>query len=340
MEYNMIKDFMEKINNILFLNIKLEKENEKLKKENEKLKKENEKLKKENEKLKKKKERKIIIEEIIDETKEPLEPLEPLNPLFKWSGGKKDEIKFFKHHFPKEYNIYLEPFFGGGALLCYLRPRKSAFSDVHTELIDFYKIIKNKQMDKIYKYMENHPNNEKTYYEVRALDRNEKKLTQLENACRFYYIRKTCYRGMSRYNKKGEFNIPFGKYKNYNYTNLLDKRYEELLQNTDIHLGDFEYIFKTYDNENNFMFLDPPYDCTFTDYGYCSFGKPEHIRLSNLFKKSKCKCLLVIGATDFIRKLYKGYIVEEFHKNYRFRLHSNRIKKDDIDKKHLIIKNY
>ena len=264
----------------------------------------------------------------------------PLNPLFKWSGGKKDEIKFFKHHLPKEYDTYLEPFFGGGALLCHLRPKKAAFSDVHTELIDFYQNIKDKKMDEMYKYMEGHPNDEKSYYKVRSLDRQTEKLTPLQNACRFYYIRKTCYRGMSRYNSKGHFNIPFGRYKTYNFANLKDKRYEDLFQNVIIHKGDFNYIFENFDNENNFMFLDPPYDTPFSDYGYCIFGKEEHKRLAKLFKKSKCKCLMIISATDFIRELYDGYIVEEFSKKYRFRIHSNRINKDNIDKMHLIIKNY
>ena len=60
------------------------------------------------------------------------------------------------------------------------------------------------------------------------------------------------------------------------------------------------------------MFLDPPYDSKFTDYGYCSFGKEEHKRLAELFKATKIKCLMVIGETDFIRELYKDYIVESF----------------------------
>ena len=87
------------------------------------------------------------------------------------------------------------------------------------------------------------------------------------------------------------------------------------------------------------MFLDPPYDSEFTDYGYCKFGKEEHKKLADLFKSTSIKCLLVIGKTDFIVSLYKDYIVDEYDKKYRFKLHSGRVG-DEINTKHLIIKNY
>jgi len=87
------------------------------------------------------------------------------------------------------------------------------------------------------------------------------------------------------------------------------------------------------------MFLDPPYDSEFTDYGYCSFGKKEHIKLAQYFKNTKTKCLMIIGKTDFIKELYKDYIVEEYEKKYKFKIHSGRVG-DEINVKHLIIKNY
>jgi DNA adenine methylase len=274
--------------------------------------------------------------ELINLLKDVLKIDEPLNPLFKWSGGKKDEIKYIVDHIPKDYDTYLEPFFGGGALFFYLKPHKSAISDVHEELISFYKEIQNNNSDKIIDFMDKHPNNSDTYYNVRSMKTNN----NLDIACKFFYLRKTCYRGMIRYNKNGGFNIPYGKYKNINYDYLNNTKYEKLLLNCDIHMGDFEYIFKKYDNENNFMFLDPPYDTPFSNYGFSSFGREEHKRLASLFKKSKCKCLMIISETDFIKKLYENYIVDTFDKKYKFRLHSDRINSDNIDKPHLIIKNY
>jgi DNA adenine methylase len=161
----------------------------------------------------------------------------------------------------------------------------------------------------------------------------------LDNANRFYYQRKTCFRGMLRYNKRGKFNIPFGKYKTINYKDLQNENYEKLLMNTEILNTNYEIIFEKYNNENNFMFLDPPYDSEFTDYGYCKFGKQEHMKLAELFKNTKNKCLMIIGKTDFIVDLYKDYIVDEYEKKYKFKLYDNRID-DKINTKHLIIKNY
>jgi len=258
-----------------------------------------------------------------------------LKPIIKWSGGKSDEIKQFEKYIPN-FDVYLEPFVGGGSLFFYLCPQKAVISDVHTELIDFYTSIKNGDANKIYTFMENHPNNEETYYRVR----DEMKIQDsLDRAKRFYYQRKTCFRGMLRYNKEGKFNIPFGKYKNINYNDLRNTKYEELLKNTEIHNKSFDYVFENYNNENNFMFLDPPYDSEFTDYGYCKFGKEEHKKLAKYFKETKIKCLLVIGKTEFIEELYNGYIVDEYDKKYKFKLYEGRVG-DEINTKHLIIKNY
>jgi len=256
--------------------------------------------------------------------------------MIKWSGGKGDEITKFIQHIPNDYDTYLEPFVGGGALYFKLEPNKAVITDVHIELIDFYKAIKNNKSLDIYNFMTNHPNDEITYYNIRN---NMEINDYLDNAKRFYYQRKTCYRGMLRYNSSGKFNIPFGRYKTYNYELLNDKRYETLLSNTIVECKDYSYIFDNFNNSNNFMFLDPPYDSEFTNYGYCSFGKEEHKKLAEYFKNTKIRCLMIIGKTQFITELYNDYIVDEYDKKYRFKLHSNRIG-NEINTKHLIIKNY
>jgi DNA adenine methylase len=259
-----------------------------------------------------------------------------LKPLIKWSGGKCDEIVCYKKYFPKKYKLYLEPFVGGGSTFFYVNPLNAVISDVHNELITFYNEIKDGSRMKIYDFMKNNKNDEITYYKVR----DEMKLeSTLDIANRFYYLRKTCFRGMLRYNKEGKFNIPFGKYKKINFECMQDPLYENLLKHTEILNKDFSWVFKHYDDSNNFMFLDPPYDSTFTDYGYCKFGHKEHIKLANCFKKTKIKCLMVIGKTDFISNLYKDYIVEEYDKKYKFKIYAGRIGKE-INNKHLIIKNY
>jgi DNA adenine methylase len=259
-----------------------------------------------------------------------------LKPLVKWSGGKSDEIKMFESYFPEHYTKYIEPFVGGGSVYFYLNPDDAVISDVHAELIHFYKSIGDEKGKDIYEFMQQSPNDEATYYKIRdEMEINN----ELDSAKRFYYQRKTCFRGMLRYNKHGKFNIPFGRYKTINYSELLNKDYETLLGRTEILNKGFEYIFENYNDENHFMFLDPPYDSEFTDYGYCQFGKEEQQKLAMLFKTTKIKCLMVIGKTKFIEELYDGYIVAEYDKKYRFKIYDNRIG-DEINTKHLIIKNY
>ena len=259
-----------------------------------------------------------------------------LKPIIKWSGGKKDELNKIKEYLPSDYDTYLEPFVGGGALFFNLNPNKAVITDVHSELIDFYKAIKNEKSNHIYEFMKQTPNKEEIYYKIR----NDMIINDyLDNAKRFFYLRKTCFRGMLRYNKKGKFNIPFGRYKTYNYEILKNKEYENLLKKTEIECKDFSWIFENYNVSNNFMFLDPPYDSEFTDYGYCSFGKEEQKKLAKYFKETSIKCLMIIGKTDFITELYKDYIVDEYDKKYRFKLHSGRVG-NEINNKHLVIKNY
>ena len=260
----------------------------------------------------------------------------PICPLVKWSGGKSDEIKQFAKYLPASYDTYLEPFIGGGSVYFHMAPAKAVISDVHTELIDLYQSIKNGYAQEIHQFMTLHPNNEETYYKVR-----DKMVINcsLDNAKRFYYLRKTCFRGMLRYNKQGKFNIPFGRYDKINYSELLNPAYHQLLVQTEIFKAGFEYIFENYNFPENFMFLDPPYDSEFTDYGYCQFGKEEQKRLAACFKSTKIKCLMIIGKTDFIVDLYKDYIVDSYKKNYKFKLYAGRIG-SEINTEHLVIKNY
>jgi DNA adenine methylase len=259
-----------------------------------------------------------------------------MKPLVKWSGGKTKEIKLFKEYYPRNFKRYIEPFVGGGAVFFDLEFKNNVINDIHPDLINFYKQIKLGHANDIYNLMTKFPNEEKVYYFIR--DKFKSK-NDIEKAFVFFYLRKTCYRGMLRYNKKGKFNIPFGRYATYNFEILKNKNYEELLKNTEVYSNSFEEIFNKYNNENNFMFLDPPYDSAFTDYGYCKYDKKNHIKLFEYFKSTKNKCLMIIGETPFIGKLYDGYIKDKYHKKYAFKLRDKRIGKE-INNYHLIISNY
>lgn len=260
-----------------------------------------------------------------------------MKPIVKWSGGKSREIANFKEFYPKNFTRYVEPFVGGGAVFFDLNFKgNNVINDIHSDLINFYSQIKEGNGKIIYEYMKNYPNNEKIYYFIRD---EFFPSNRIEEAFQFYYLRKTCYRGMLRYNKKGKFNIPFGRYKTMNFEDLLNEDYKKLLERTEIYNTDFKNVFEKYNSDENFFFLDPPYDSVFTDYGYCKYDRDNQIQLFEKFKNTENKCLMVIGETEFIVDLYKEYIKEKFHKKYSFKIHSGRVG-NEINNYHLIITNY
>jgi DNA adenine methylase len=258
-----------------------------------------------------------------------------MKPLVKWGGGKSREIKYFDKYIPS-FDKYIEPFVGGGALYFYINHNDNVINDIHPELINLYQQIANDNGKKIYELMSKYDNTEDDYYYIRD---KFKPSNDIERAFVFFYLRKTCYRGMLRYNKKGHFNVPFGRYKTYNYEILLDKQYNRILRNTIILNTDVSEVFDMFNDTDNFVFLDPPYDSVFSNYGFCNYDKDKHIELYNKFITTNNKCLMVIGETDFIKQLYNDYIIDVFKKKYAFKIHSGRIS-DNINNNHLIICNY
>ncbi|KKR00033.1 MAG: Modification methylase CviBI [Candidatus Woesebacteria bacterium GW2011_GWB1_39_12] len=259
-----------------------------------------------------------------------------MKPLVKWPGGKRREIEKIEAHAPENFDLFIEPFVGAGAVFFHLNPQRAVISDVHSELMNFYSQIAIGNGKEIHQLMSQRKNDEKTYLEIRD---KFSPANDIERAFKFFYLRKTCYRGMLRYNLKGGFNAGFGAYKTFKFYELLDENYQTLLARTGILNVSFEEIFRNFDSENNFVFLDPPYDSEFTNYGYCKFGKPDHEKLAECFKQTKNKCLMIIGETDFIREIYKDYIADKYHQKYCFKFHSGRVG-EEIDRTHLIVRNY
>lgn len=162
----------------------------------------------------------------------------------------------------------------------------------------------------------------------------------------FLFLREYCYSSMFRFNKNGKFNVPYGGI-SYNSKSLTSKieyyKTKELLEylgKTNFSTDDFLTFVNCLDlSKDDFMFLDPPYDTTFSEYDKNSFDQNDQIRLAQyLINNCKCKFMLVIKKTDFIEKLYRnsGLHIIEFDKNY-FVSFKNRNKKKV---KHLLIKNY
>lgn len=162
-------------------------------------------------------------------------------------------------------------------------------------------------------------------------------------AANFYFMREYCYGSMFRYNAKGEFNIPYGgiSYNTKNFKakieNMFNQDVADIFKNTDIHCSDFEDFFKCANlTENDFMFLDPPYDTDFSDYEGKDFTKNDQERLAYELKKTLAKFILVIKNTDFISSLYeKNFNVLAFDNQYTYNVRS----RNERNVEHLIITN-
>ncbi|MEI7502281.1 MAG: Dam family site-specific DNA-(adenine-N6)-methyltransferase [Paludibacter sp.] len=283
-----------------------------------------------------------------------------MKPLVKYRGGKSKEIPSLIKHIPQFSGRYIEPFFGGGALFFHLEPKKAIINDINSKLMTFYLGVKNNfedikselsEIERLYTLNRKRfeelksktpekrvdDENEPLYYQIRDMfnDLTEKKYS---DASIYFFINKTAYSGMIRYNAKGEFNVPYGRYSNLN-TSLVTKAHNKLLSNTEIFNHDYSDIFRMAD-EDDFMFLDPPYDCVFSDYGNIEhkdgFNERNQIELARQYRQLKCKALMVIGRTPLTEKLYGDLIVDEYGKSYSVNIR-NRFKSEAS---HILISNY
>ena len=179
--------------------------------------------------------------------------------------------------------------------------------------------------------------NEGLYYELRNMYNNLVE-RRYSDALLYYYINKTAYSGMIRYNARGEFNVPFGRYKNIN-TKLVTEQHSELLQRAELFNTDYSDIFDM-SQQGDFMFLDPPYDCIFSDYGNeeyrDGFNEENHRRLAQDFRNLGCMAMMVIGRTPLTEELYHGMIIDDYGKQYAVNIR-NRFKSAA---NHIIVTNF
>ena len=135
-------------------------------------------------------------------------------PIMKWAGGKTQMLGDIMPKIPRKYGKYIEPFIGGGALFFALNPDKAIIADSNPELINMYRQVAD-NVEVVISYLKKYKNTKEDFYEVRSLD--WLKLKKEEAAARTLYLNKTCFNGLYRVNKKGQFNVPFGKYKSPNF---------------------------------------------------------------------------------------------------------------------------
>ena len=240
-------------------------------------------------------------------------------PVVKWVGGKRQLLDEIIPRFPKQITTYCEPFLGGGAVLFAIQPAKAIVNDLNTDLITVYEVIRD-EVDALLVSLKQHENTPEYFYAIRDLDRDKEvyqAMSKVEKASRFIFLNRTCFNGLFRVNASGEFNSPFGHYKNPKIVNAPVLRAVHQYFNTSnivFHREDFAETLNRIDR-GGFAYLDPPYDpvsdtASFTGYNKGGFDRAEQIRLKqccDALTQRGVRFMLSNSATDFIKDLYRGY---------------------------------
>lgn len=271
-------------------------------------------------------------------------------PFLKWAGGKTQLLEEFIKRIPPglkegKLPVFVEPFVGGGAVFFYFngifRFKECHIYDSNEELMLTYTVVKNNVEELIdhigiisHEYFSKDESGKKEYfYQVRdefnhakpSIDFHNYERNWVERAAQLIFLNKTCFNGLFRVNFRGEFNVPFGRYKNPKILNEDLLRVDsEILQNTTIHLGDFEDSYSKISNKS-FVYFDPPYrplnaTSSFTQYSKGGFGDTDQERLAEFFAKcDKKQAKLLLSNSDpknsnpdddFFDILYRDYHIE------------------------------
>ena len=299
--------------------------------------------------------------------------MEKVRPFVKWVGGKSKLIPQMEQYYPKELkenkiDVYIEPFVGGGAILIDILKKyniKKIYAfDINENLINCYNIIKEKveslvlelkKLEKEYLKLDDE-NRKEYYYDIRKKYNSinvENEKEALEKTTYFIFLNKTCFNGLYRENRRGQFNVPIGKYKNptiCDEKNLIEL--SKLIKNVIFIRGDYRESYK-YIVENTFIYFDPPYrpinkTSSFTSYSKEDFNDENQKELGEYFRKindnnSNVKLMLSNSnpknnneEDDFFEQIYNGFKINEIKANRM--INSNKEKRGKISE--LLITNY
>jgi DNA adenine methylase len=255
------------------------------------------------------------------------------SPFLKWAGGKSQLLSTFDEFIPDEFNRYYEPFVGGGAVFFHMANRAEGLtahlSDLNDELVNCYSVVRD-NVEQLIKALKKHRNESDYYYQIRAMD--TARMNNVQRAARLIYLNKTCFNGLYRVNRKGEFNVPFGSYKNPRTCDEDNLRaVSAALRNTKIehkHFGDALESAR----KGDFVYLDPPYQplsatSNFTSYTSKCFGEKDQRELARIFDelhKRGCKVMLSNSHNEFIAQLYRKYRLEVVYANRAINCRADR----------------
>ncbi|MCY7442010.1 MULTISPECIES: DNA adenine methylase [Bacillus amyloliquefaciens group] len=232
-----------------------------------------------------------------------------VTPFLKWAGGKRWLIQQYPELFPTEYNTYFEPFLGSGVVFFHIQPEFAVLNDTNKDLIDSYKAIRSRWR-KVYTLLSEHHKNhcKNYYYDIRSTSYRSLE----ERAAKMIYLNRTCFNGIYRVNKKGEFNVPIGSKTQV----LLDtddfQKISKILKGIKLLNTDFEKVINL-SREHDFVFVDPPYTVRhnsngFVKYNEVLFSWEDQERLAQCLIKAKnrgVKILMTNAAHPSIRQLYE-----------------------------------
>jgi DNA adenine methylase len=229
-----------------------------------------------------------------------------LPPPLKWAGGKRWQVPHLLPLWqPHAHRRLVEPFCGGLAVTLGLVPQRALLSDVNPHLMIFYRWLK-----RGLRVTARMANDEAMYYRHRArfnaLLRAGKEDSP-QAAGLFYYLNRTGYNGLCRFNRSGEFNVPFGSYKQITYVRDFSA-YVGTFANWDFTTGDFEAVLVA---DDDFVYADPPYDVEFTQYSQGGFAWEDQVRTAEWLARHHGPVVLVNQATTRIVDLYTrlGYCI-------------------------------
>jgi DNA adenine methylase len=276
-------------------------------------------------------------------------------PFVKWAGGKGQLLSKLDKYFPSKITRYFEPFIGGGAVFFYIVSQKnmqfeSFISDINEEVIIAFTTIRD-HIEELITILKNHENEYKKspteyYYKLR---KNANLSNEIERTARFITLNKTCYNGLYRVNKNGIFNVPIGRYKNPLICDSENLRNISIIlnhSNTNLHVSDYKKILLEKTQEEDFIYLDPPYypisiTSNFTSYTNNGFTNKDQEELAKIFKKLTnrgCNILLSNSDSVYIRELYSEFKEDIIEVKVQRAINSKALKRTGHTE--LIIRNY
>ncbi|MCB9597739.1 MAG: DNA adenine methylase [Sandaracinaceae bacterium] len=243
-------------------------------------------------------------------------------PFIKWVGGKGRLLPQLMPLLPSgvSHMRHVEPFMGGAALFFQRYPVRALLSDVNGDLVETYKMVRDRVdevIDALGPLADRHDPDR--YYRVRErYNASRASSDGPERAAMFIYLNKTCFNGLHRVNRRGEFNVPAGRYKNPRILNDAALRSASIaLRSAEIVQDGFESLVARA-RPGDFVYMDPPYEpvsttASFTSYAKDGFGQDDQRRLRDVFDeltRRGCKCMLSNSDVPFIRDLYREHRID------------------------------